>query len=365
MNSNNKNIHHVTAEVFKETQQKNIKEVFVNRLQEIKNTAPVILDQFYAQKKRILRKANGWMGVLVEAIFSRLFKDMEFLKNRIQESQSSSQILGEDMIQWKVLCKKTQNHDELLNHVLSQLAQSTKTLIDRDIQVINEYKQHSLNAIHFDEKTMHHIENELEKAMDAPMRKLRHLRDVVIPKVFQKRETFYSHRIYPIRNRINLKRSMTFLMKPEIFELKKNIISSLALKDEVTLKQLSFWGMTFQNQRQNYFDTLLTRIDRIMENGVSSFENGPLVGFAEEEGDLLFIKRELSEIENVLYNGDTISDREKKFLLERIEGILDHLEEISSTNLPMILKSQLELMKFQAMQIAHYLHNQLTPLNYA
>lgn len=327
---------------------KNVEKVFEERIQHIEHTTPEILDQFLRQKKKILKETKGWLGHLVEDIFSKLVSEVETIKNRFQEQplckEKENHLPEADINRLQSLYDKASNQRELVSHILSQLASSTQKMIDRDIQVIKEYQQHSLNQKCMDPEIVESMKTKLEEAMAGPLQKLIRLRDRVVPRFLEHDEVVHCHCFCPIRRRIPLKQ---WIRSPSVIDLKNRILAMLPRREERLLEFLSLWSLKFQHQRQSYFDILLSRIDRITDNLVS-LDTGFVTGFVEEEGDLLFIQRELKEIEKMVCDKDHLDDQGKQFFIERLEGIADQLDELASLSLPHSLRRELDKLKTQA-----------------
>ena len=112
-----------------------------------------------------------------------------------------------------------------------------------------------------------------------------------------------------------------------------------------SLQEISAWGVEFQERREEYFDQLLMKID-IVTKDISYMQVGrDAITFEEIEGDLLFIVRELDEIDNTLAKSHFIAESDRQFFLGRLEGILDHLEEIDHSTLPTQLRMRIEILK--------------------
>lgn len=297
-------IKHLYAQIKKmpelSDQAKIIDQVLLTRLQDLKLTASVIINQFNEQKKKILQRFDNWIMPIAQEVLDGLLQDAEQLKNKLDDKlnrldQTTPDEWNEQAKRWTQLYSKWHDRNALIEKILEVVAARTRHLIDKDIQVIQDYQTQSLAHIPQESETFKNLEERLAHAIEDPLKQLMMLRN-----------------------------------KP---------------KEHESLQQASEWIAGLQERRESCFDQLLTKIDHVIKDVVHIDETRDYTSFSEIEGEIIFMERELSHIEADLLHVDLEKEIDKQFILARLEGLLDHVEQLDEYSLPKELQQRIALLK--------------------
>lgn len=277
-----------------------IDRVLLKRLQDLKVTASVILNEFYEQKKYILQRFDNWIMPIAKDVLDELLEDAEQLKGKLDDKlehldQTTPDEWNEQAKQWAQLHAKWHDRNALIEKILEVVSDRTKHLIDKDIQIIHDYQTQSLVHLAQESEAFKNVEKRLAHAIEEPLKQLLSLRN-----------------------------------KP---------------KEHTSLTQASEWVAQLQEQRESYFDQLLMKIDHVMKDVVYVDERNDWSSFLEVEGEIIFMERELHHINIDLSHIPQDPESEKQFILARLEGLLDHVEEIDENSLPGPLQQRVLALK--------------------
>ena len=283
-------------------QAKVIDQFLLKRMQDLKATASTIVKEFNEQKKIILQRFDNWIMPIAQEVLDGLLKDAEQLKEKLDDKlehldQVTSEEWNEQAKDWAQLYSKMTDRRVLIDKILEAVADRTRHLIDKDIQVIQDYQSQSLAHLPEESETFKNVEERLANAISEPLKQLMTLRNQ--PKVHQ------------------------------------------------SLQQASEWVAKLQQQREVYFDQLLMKIDHVMKDVVRLEDKNDMTSFVEIEGEIIFMERELHHINSDMASVNVQDESEKQFLLARLEGLLDHVNEFGeqTQSLPKIFHQRLQNLK--------------------
>ncbi|MBS0272686.1 MAG: hypothetical protein JSR85_08605 [Proteobacteria bacterium] len=277
-----------------------IDQVLVNRLQDLKSTASAIIDQFNEQKKLILQRFDACILPIAQEVLEGFIRDAEHLKYKLDGKlenfdQTPSSEWDEQAKHWTRLYNQWNDRKGLVDKILEVVADRTKYLIDKDIQVVQDYQTQSLSLLPPESEAFKNVEERLTHAIEEPLKQLMNLRNQA--------------------------------------------------KEQTSLQQASEWVAKLQERREVYFDQLLMKIDHVMKDVVNVDDTKDWTAFVETEGEILFMERELHHINSDLTHLHLIDESDKQFLLGRLEGLLDHVEDFHKNPLPHALKEKIHSLK--------------------
>ena len=332
-----------------------VDKISLHCMQDLEEVHLGILNQIYKHKKAILRQMNGWITPVAQNILQRVLFNVDSLKNRIEMHKKGLNEISaleekEDILAWIRLCGQCRDRKGLVAEILAAIAEKSKRLIDRDIQVVKEYQLNSLAQLPEESEEFNELEKRLSYVIQEPLMQLKILRDKVIPEKLEAVSTaspkllakFYSHHWSKKRIRQYLRSSnqgILAILKAKLFRL-------FGWQEyQTSLQEVSLWSLKLQETREKCFEKVLKKIDHVMKDVVYKQEREELTIFFEDEGELQFIKRELDEIDLALTNIRFLGGVDKEFLLARLEGISEHLTELEQTIIPLQGRMEIEMLK--------------------
>lgn len=277
-----------------------IDQVLLSRLQDLKGTASAIIDQFQVQKKIILQRFDNWVMPIAQDVLDGLLQDAKHLKDKLDDKllhldQTTPEEWDAEAKHWAQLYSKWNDRGGLINRILEVIADRTAHLIDKDIQVIKDYQSQSLSHLSQETETLRNVEERLTHAIEEPLKQLMSLR--------------------------------------------------IQAQEHTSLQQASEWVAKLQEQRESCFNQLLMKIDHVMKDVVNLEESKDWTIAVEVEGEIVFMERELHHINKDLIHMHLIEECDKQFLLGRLEGLLDHAEDLDKRSLPSPLQARMRTLK--------------------
>lgn len=278
------------------SQARAIDQVLTSRLQDLKGNVSLVIAQFADRKKSILQRLDGWIVPIAKEVLDGWLSEAQKLKYKLDDKLSHlEEIAAEEWdaeaTNWAQLYSKWNDESGLINKILQAVADKTHHLIDKDIQVIKEYQSQSLANLPEESETFKNIEERLVHAIDEPLKQLMSLRQQA--------------------------------------------------KEHTSLQQASEWGVKLQEKREVYFDQLLMRIDHVMKDVVKFEEAKDWTVVRDVEDEVIFMEREIFHIQQDLVQLHLMEEAGKQFLQGRLEGLLDHTEELGQSALPDKLRKRL------------------------
>jgi hypothetical protein len=276
-----------------------IDQVLLNRLKELKGTAATVVNQFSEQKKVILQRFDNWIMPIAKDVLDNLLQDAKQLKNKLEDKLDHLDLTtpaewDAQAKDWVELYAQWNDQNALIEKILEEVADRTEQLINKDIQVIQDYQTQSLAHLPLESETFRNVEKRLAHAIEEPLKQLMSLKN-----------------------------------KP---------------KEHTSLQQASEWVAKLQERRESYFDQLLMKIDHVIKDVVHLDERKDWTSFLEIEGEIIFMERELHHINSQLSHLH-LEEVEKQFIMARLEGLLEHIDELDEDSLPLALKQRVQALK--------------------
>jgi hypothetical protein len=277
-----------------------IDQVLINRLKDLKGTASVIINQLTEEKKVILQRFDSWIMPIAQGVLDTLLKDAEQLKDQLDEKLDHLDGItpnewDDEAKRWAQLYSQWHNRQAIIEKILEAVVDRTKHLIDKDIKLIHDYQTQSLAHLPQTSSAFKNLEVRLKQSIEEPLKQLMNLRN--------------------------------------------------ESKEHTSLQQASEWIANLQERRESCFDQLLMKIDHVMKDVVHKDDNKDESLFLEIEGELIFMERELHHINTDLTIINLAHESEKQFILARLEGLLDHIEQLDEQELPIALQHQIQALK--------------------
>lgn len=272
----------------------------LNRLQVMKDTASLIIDQFQVQKEGILNRFDNWIYPIAQDVLDELLSDLQQLqihlehkinhleKTTVEEWEMEAQSWAQFYANWN-------DRNALINKILEMVVDRTTNLINRDIKVVQDYQNQSLARLSQESDAFRNVEYRLSQAIEEPLKQLTELK--------------------------------------------------AQAKEHISLQQASEWVASLQERRENYFDQLLMKIDHVMKDVIHHEEAKEWSNFAELEGEIVFMERELRHIKEDMGDMDEIDESDLQFMLGRLEGLLEHVLELEKHRLPFDLQLRMNSLK--------------------
>lgn len=268
--------------------------------QKLKSIASVIIDQFKEQKKVILTHFDKWIMPIAEDVLDELLSGAQKLKGSLDEKLTHLETITPE--EWDCEAKKWESmyltwndQNRLVDRVLEIVAERNALLIDKDIQVIQDYHNQSLSKIHRESEVMKNVEERLAQAIEEPLKQLMGLRSQA--------------------------------------------------RKHTSIQQAGEWVAKLQEQRESYFDQLLMKIDHVMKDVVDLEVTKDWTAFSEFDGEMVFMEQELQHIQTDLTHVHLLDEADKQFLLARLEGLLEHATDLEDSMLSRMMQTRMKDLK--------------------
>lgn len=299
-------------------QAKVVDELLVNRLEELKSAATVVLEQLHEQKREILKQFDSWIMPIAKEILECFLQDAEQLKNRLDDKlnhvgETTSDEWRDQAKSWAQLYLKWHDRGNLIQKILEGVADYTKRLIDKDVRLIKDYQIQSLAHLRKQSQAFENVEKKLGHAIEEPLKELMILRDTP--------------------------------------------------QEHGSLQQVSEWVKNLQATREGYFNVLLMKIDHVIKDVVhlegreEEIDEGQ---FLETEGEMTFMEKELYHLNQDLAQIHLAPESDKQFILARIEALLEHVEQVSIASLPISFQKRKEALKAGILHALHYANSNIS-----
>jgi hypothetical protein len=278
-----------------------IDRTLLHHFHDIRHSASDVIEQLKKEKQSILKKFDSWLMPLAQEVLEELLEDADELKEDLDHSLDKlDSSIKKDWIEyakkWTQLYARWHDRKGITKKVLKLAAERNSNLIEKDIKVIKDYQDQTLSSVPKGSEEFFNLEKRLFKATSEP---LRHL-----------------------------------------VELKKGFSD----KDDLSIKQASEWIANLQKQRESYFDMVLVKIDSAVKEVVSQDVSYDSDLFNELEGEIKFTEQEIKQIDEML-KVPQIDKSELAFLKERVNCLIDHLEEYDLQNIPKELENRLNAIR--------------------
>ncbi len=273
-----------------------VDQILLRRFQDLRTSALTIITQLNAQKPTILGRFDLLLAPIAKDVLDRLLHDAEQLSYTLNDK--IEQMQHNDPLDWKEYAKcwvqiyvTWNDRKALVDKVLELVSSRTSQLIDKDIQVIHDYQTQSLAHLSKESEAFRNLEMRLARATEGPLKQL-----------FALREQPQQHN---------------------------------------SLKQASEWVANLQEQRESYFDQLLMKIDLIVKDVVQIDHEDDLTSFSEQEAEIVFMERELHNVQTILPKIDKQQEEDVQFIAARLDSLLDHANELNQSDLPQMLRQRI------------------------
>lgn len=279
-----------------------IDKTLLHHFQDIRHSAADVIEQLNKEKQAMLKKFDSWLMPLANEVLDSLLQDADELKLDLEHSlEKLDSSAKKDWIdyakRWTQLYAKWHDRKGLTKKVLKLAAERNSRLIEKDIKVIKEYQDQTLQNVPKGSEEFYNLEKRLVKATSEP---LRHL-----------------------------------------VELKKQFSE----KEDLSIAQASEWVANIHKQRESFFDMVLVKIDSAVKEVVAPEVSYDGELFNELEGEIQFIEQEIKQINEIMLKLHRIDKAEQAFLKERVNGLIDHLEDYDLKNIPGELQKHLDVIR--------------------
>ena len=92
------------------------------------------------------------------------------------------------------------------------------------------------------------------------------------------------------------------------------------------------------------------KIDHVVKDVVNLDDTKDWTAFVEVEGEIIFMERELHHINTDLTHLHLVDENDKPFILARLEGLFDHIQELEKHSLPYALQIRMQAIKSEISQ---------------
>lgn len=253
------------------------------RIHELQQNADQVLKELIEVKKELKNEIEPSLFAFVETVVDPLFKEVKRIQKEMEKNDSMSQYIQvfkrytawiDKAKMWVELCSSRNKKEAISKAVIEYNIQEFNAIVERDLQVINDYFNHTLDR--------YQMEANHEKS---------------------------------------LKQKVENDLLPHIASLQK----LQRRPDALTLFNLSLWRSQFDQQREKHFSTALHIIDTLIQ------KENPFL-FDEEEGeyyaDVIIRMKSLEERINGLMSINLMDVSKKKVIaleLAKLEEDAHHL----------------------------------------
>lgn len=274
------------------------------QLQAVGHIALQIIYRFHAQKSTLIKQYDFWLQPVAKEVLDGLISHAEKLKQQLAHRplDAEEDIDWEEYIQsWEEICHHWRNRKALSDRILAVVSERVVHCIDKDLKMIEDYQNHQLASVNTGQNKRNDLQERLSQVTEEPLKQLIALRTQT-----------HAH---------------------------------------TSLQQAAEWVATFHEQRESYFDQLLMRIDTAVKDIVDINEKEETFSeSAEDEGEIVFMERELESILLAIDLLPGTSETDLLFTECRLENLLDHLEQIDITHFSRSNHIRVNLIKEQIHQ---------------
>jgi hypothetical protein len=274
----------------------------LRQLQSVQHSALQIIHTFHEQKEAIIKHYDFSLQPVAKEVLDELLCHAEKLKQQLschQDFSSAEEVDWEEYIQkWTEICEHWHSRKALADRILAVVSERAMHSIDKDIRVIQDYQNHQLANVNIEKNKRKTLQERLAQVTEEPLNQL-----------------------VALRNQTH---------------------------QHTSLIQAAAWLASFQEERESYFDQLLLKIDTAVRDIVDVADKEDVLSYSsEDEGEIVFMEREL---ESILFAIDTVDGANKTdtlFIGCRLESLLDHLEGIDINAIPKRLQNRVSSIKEQ------------------
>lgn len=261
----------------------------LGRIQDLHHTADDVIKQLKTIKSELKSQVDNDVFTFVEAVVDPMIQDATSIQKKVNQQSSSvtqqaqafkrySEWIEKAKI-WVQICSKTSDPQGIAKAVIRLTIEDFLKVIDRDLQVIQDYTEHMIDSLPLDD---------IEKA-------------ALIDKIHTK-------------------------LDPYIESLK----ALKASPEDLHFQQIQSWKLKVDKRREKYFDGALHAIDKIIE------ETSPMSSSNEEHEHLVDILNQINYLEEEvpllcveILNADLEDEFQKKVLESRMTACQRELHELN------------------------------------
>lgn len=258
------------------------------RADEIKMTALQVLQKIEEQKEDILKKMGR--GVLLPAAkgivdeMSKLTDELRYaLEKNLKELELTSEVnWREQATLWAQLYAKWHDHQAIEEDIIQYIAHRISQMIAKDLQIIDDYQNRSLETIQTTGMEFDDLKKRLQSAINAPMQAMYRLKDP---------------------------------------------------PTDISLEKIGEWVSTIQEQREELFDSVLQRIEKItaIARPLTALEiAADPISHAEMRHEVISLQKEFNDILIRLEHPENLDKAERCSLLSYLASLIEHAEELFS-----------------------------------
>lgn len=283
---------------FQKFQNKPNKDIqLIGRIQDLQKTAFIVLRQLQIIKDELKGEIDEDIFIYVEEVVDPIIKEVSRLNRSLEESstvthqaktyQRYSQWIEKAKL-WVQICSKAGDREAILNAIIHYTVDDFLEVIDRDLQVLNDYQEHMLEALAVDEEEKIALAQRLASRLDVYIRGLNELR-----------------------------------VRPS----------------DLSLHEIAVWKAQVDKKRERYFDASLHAIDKIINQSIPD-----TVGESEQE-HLVDVLSQIAYLEHevpILYDQMFLLKNPSDQQLDALNSQLTLLEqEVHQLNLDLRLTPDL------------------------
>jgi hypothetical protein len=241
------------------------------RIQDLHKTANLVLKQLKAIKTELQHEMDEGLFAYVEEILDPIIKEVSRLHKSIEQPSSVmhqaktyqrySQWIEKAKL-WVQICSKANDKEAIVKAIIRYAIDDFLVVIDRDIQVINDYQEHMLDALAVDDDEKIALAQKLEMRLEIYLKGLEALRS-----------------------------------KPQ----------------DLPLQEIAVWKAQVDVRRERYFDSALHVIDKVINETIPD-TSGPEVHehLVDVLSQIVYLEREAPRLYDEIYRGKRLTKAELK-----------------------------------------------------
>lgn len=266
--------------------QKEIK--LFGRIQDLQKTAESVLEQLTKTRNKLKNEVDDKLYGFIEAIVNPLIRDYKQIKKSVEQHGSIAQQAQafkrysewiERAKAWAEVCSHSNEQKDIAKAVIQLTVEEFLEVIDRDLQVIQDYTEHMIDNLTIDETEKGELISKLH-----------------------------------------------FKLDPYILSLK-----SLKKKPiDLPIEHVQDWKMRVDKRREKYFDAALHSIDKIIEevnpSSIGEEEHDHLV---EIFSQIAYLEEEVPNLYKEILNINRQEDIDQKIILARLSSFQNELHNLN------------------------------------
>lgn len=256
------------------------------RAEEIKTTALQVLQKIEEQKEDILKKLGR--GVLLPAakgIVDQMSEVTEELRGILDKSLRELEPFSdinwrEQATLWAQLYAKWHDHKAIEDNIIQYIALRVSQMIAKDLQVIDEYQNNSLEGTQTIGTELDTLKERLQSAIEAPMQAMNKLREP---------------------------------------------------PTDISLEKVGEWISAIQEERERLFDSVLQRIERVTATAKPFIPPSVALDPTSEEEmnhEMIALQKEFNDILVRITHSTDLDKNERQGLISHLMSLIEHAEDL-------------------------------------